>query len=160
MNNNNKKNREKEIEQYIVFSLDEQEYGINVMDCQEIITPEKLTNIPDSPEFVKGIINLREEIIPIVNLSDRLNLEADLDKENSKIIIVSISGIKAGLLVKNVEEIKKIEAENISDAPSITKKINQKFIKGIARTDDDLLVLLDPDSLFSQSEIEKIEKIE
>jgi purine-binding chemotaxis protein CheW len=159
MFDNNDKKRKAETLQYIVFSLDKQEYGINVMNCQEIFTTEELTTIPESPNFVEGVINLREEIIPIIDLGVKLNLDTNLESEKARVIIVSIEGTKAGLLVKDVKEIKKIETENISDAPKITKSIKQKYIKGIAQTEERLLVLIEPNNLFSQSEIEKIGSI-
>ena len=149
---NNEVENKKEYQQYIVFKLDDQEYGINVLDSREIITADDLTELPDSPKFIKGIINLREEIIPIIDLVQRFNLEKSLNKEDSKVIIVSVNDTLVGLAVKSVKEILRIDLENISETPEVVKKIKQNYIAGIARLDDRLLILLVLEEIFSDPE--------
>ena len=145
--------------QFIVFVLDDQDYGINVLDSREIITAENLTILPDSPDFIKGIINLREEIIPIIDLTRRFNLENTLNEEESKVIIISVNNTLIGLAVEEVKEILRVDTENISDPPEMTQNIKKNYIKGIARLEERLLILLDIDEIFSREEIEKIEEM-
>jgi len=158
---NKNKNLDHDLSQYVVFSLKDQKFGINVLESREIITIEEgLTNIPDSPSFVKGVINLRKEIIPIIDTEKKFGLNSDVDFADKKVIIVSIQENLVGLLVDEVIEILRVEKELISDAPEIVKNIKQKYISGIAKLEDRLLVLLDTKKLFSNKEIEKINNMD
>lgn len=156
----NEDNINQESNQFVIFSLGKQEFGIDVLDSREIITFKDLTVIPDSPDFVKGVINLREEIIPIIDLIKRFSLINETKDNDSKVIIVSVNNTLIGLDVNEVEEIIRIEGSNISKAPEITKGVKKDYVQGIARLDDRLLILIDIESIFSKDEIEKLQDMD
>ena len=149
-----------ESDQYIIFTLNNQEFGINVLEGREIITARNLTAIPESPDFVKGIINLRNKIIPIIDLNLRFNLQSEIKREEDKVIIISLSNTLIGLRVKEVEEIIRIQKNKISEAPDITKGVKKDYIQGIARMEDRLLILINIESIFKQEEIKKLQNME
>ncbi len=149
------------IKQYIKFKIGKQSFGIDVLQSREIVRTEEITEIPDSPDFVKGVIDLRNEIVPIVSLEERFNMSfsGKNESDEEKIIIISIDGTLLGLEVNEVEEIVKITAAEIQQAPEITKKYKKDYIKGVAKLDDGLLVILAVQKIFSREEINKIKKI-
>ena len=158
-----KRNDEKQVKnsnQFIVFILNEQKFGINVLKSREIIKVNDLTYIPESPDFIKGVITLRKEIIPIIDLHKRFKLQDEIKTEDDKVIIISVNNTLIGLGVKQVEEIQRIESKKISQAPEITQGINQDYIQGIARLNDKLIILIDIDSIFSTKEIRQIKNLD
>lgn len=146
--------------QYVVFALGSQEFGIDVLDSREIITAKDLTVIPDAPDFVRGVINLREEIIPVIDLTKRFNLRGESENNKTKVIIISVNNTLIGLGVNDVEEIIRINDSNISEAPEITKGVNRDYVQGIARLSDRLLIIIDIKSIFSKDEIEEIQDMD
>ena len=158
--NSQKNNLNRESDQFIIFTLQDKEFGINVLDSREIITAGDLTTIPESPNFVKGVINLRDQIIPIIDLNKRFKLQGEMDHQQDKVIIISVNNTLIGLGVKEVKEILRIDPDNISEAPEITKGVDKNYIQGIARMDARLLILIDIEKIFSESEIDKLQDLE
>ena len=149
---------EKDInKQYVIFSLGKQNYGIDVMDSREIITTGDLTFIPEAPSFVDGVINLRDQIIPIINLNEKFRLNLDID--NNKVIIISVDDELMGLKVQEVIEITNLNQKDLNDTPEITKNIDSNYIKGIAKLKDDLIIIINTNSLMKDKEIEEIKNI-
>ncbi|MFW6389928.1 MAG: chemotaxis protein CheW [Halanaerobiales bacterium] len=160
---NNLKKSENRIEnsnQFIVFILNQQKFGINILQSREVIIASDLTSIPRSPDFIGGVINLREEIIPIIDLAKRFNLQKELKSEDDEVIIISVNNTLIGLKVKEVEDIKKIEPDKINKAPEVTQGINQDYIQGIARLDNELIILININSIFSSEEINQMQDLE
>ncbi|MDZ7672928.1 MAG: chemotaxis protein CheW [Halanaerobiales bacterium] len=146
--------------QYIKFETGNQAFGINVLNSREIVMESEITSIPESPDFVKGVINLREEIVPIVNLDKLFNIKlSDENIEEKKIIIIKVEETLIGLEVDGVDEIIEIENNRIKSAPSITKKYNKDYIRGVANHNDKLFIILDVNNIFSSDEIEEIKEI-
>jgi len=152
--------REEEIKQYIEFEISDQIFGIDVLNSREIIKPQEITILPDSPEFVEGIINLREEIIPIINLEKKFNIRSNKDKViNRQVIIITINKLLIGLKVNEVNGIIRINNKKIKDIPGITQKLNKNYIKGVASLDKALLIILDINNIFSKEEIKQLKKV-
>lgn len=145
--------------QHVIFSLGEQKYGIDVLDSREIITPDNLTSIPEAPSFIEGVIDLRDQILPIINLSKKLSLNIDLDLENSKVIIISVENELLGLMVKEVIEISDLNQKEISETPEITKKIDSNYIEGIANLNDELIIIIKTNNLLQNKELKEIKSI-
>ncbi len=147
--------------QYIKFVIGEQAFGIDVLSSREIVREEDITSIPESPNFVKGVIDLREEIVPIVNLEKLFNTKLSINEEikEKKIIIIKVDDTLIGLEVDQVEEIIEIKHDTIKKAPSITKKYNKEYIQGVANHDDELFIILDVKNIFSSEEVEKIKNV-
>lgn len=155
---------EKEIKQekqLVVFTLNDQEFGVEIKQAREIINRKELTSIPNAPEFVKGVINLRGEIVPVIKLKKRLNLSSeDVNKAEDKIIIVAINGTQVGMIVDDVQGIIRIEKDNIGVPPKITQGINKKYISGVGKMEEKLLIILDLDQVLSRREVEELEELE
>lgn len=145
--------------QYVIFSIGKQKFGIDVMDSREIIKTKNLTTLPEAPSFVEGVINLREQIIPIINLSKKFNLNKNI-KDNNKVIIIAVEDELIGLMVKDVEEINSLNTEDINQAPEITRDIDQNYIKGIATLREELIIILDTNKILKNSEVEEIEGLD
>lgn len=153
------KNKEEGIQQAIVFSLGEQNFGVDVLDSREIIALKELTKIPEAPDFVEGVIDLRGEIVPIVDLFKRLKLAGDFKDNGNKVIIVSAGGTLLGIRVDEVKEIIRINDQDISETPDIIQNLNSSYIEGVARFNEKLLVILNLNRVFSPEEINNLKEL-
>ncbi len=152
---------QKEEIQFIVFTIGDEKYGVDVKQAREIIPSTKLTKVPNSPDFVLGVINLREEIIPIIDLKKKLRLTSDSQvKKEEKIIIVELDNSLIGMKVDNVSEMIRLYTSDIAEPPKIVKGINRDYLSGVGKLGDRLLILLNLDKILSQKEIEELDKME
>jgi purine-binding chemotaxis protein CheW len=131
------------MQQLVVFSLGSEEYGLPITTVQEIIRYTRPRTIPSAPPSVRGVINLRGKIIPVVDLKARLQL-AGGDAEESKIVIVEAGAVTAGLIVDDVDEVITVDADALEPAP--TGEVG--YISAVAKVGDRLLVLLDVEAMF------------
>ncbi len=147
--------------QLVTFRLLEEEFGLPILDVREIIRMTEITPVPNSPAFVEGVINLRGQIIPVVDLRKRFNLNAnDLD-DNSRIIVVEIVGNILGLVVDSVAEVLRIPVDAISPPPAIVANgIGSEYIRGITNQDDQMLILIDLKKVFNLQELSSLSSIE
>jgi len=122
---------------YLTFTLDEEEYGIGIIKIKEIIGMMAITSVPQTPEFVKGVINLRGKVIPVVDLRLRFGLNAIDYTERTCIIVVEIEGksgkVTIGVVVDAVSEVLNIKGEDIEDTPTFGTKLNTDYILGMAK---------------------------
>jgi len=131
------------MQQLVVFSLGSEEYGLPITTVQEIIRYARPRTIPSAPPSVRGVINLRGKIIPVVDLKSRLGLDGG-DAEESKIVIVEAGDVTAGLIVDEVDEVITIDEDTLEQAP--TGDVG--YISAVAKVGDRLLVLLDLEAMF------------
>lgn len=147
---------------YLTFSLSNEEYGIGILKIKEIIGMMPITTVPQTPPFVKGVINLRGKVIPVVDLRLRFEMEASDYTERTCIIVVEIEGemetILMGIVVDSVSEVLNIKAEEIEDTPTFGTKLNTDYILGMAKTEGGVKILLDIDCVLSAEEISSIEQ--
>lgn len=144
-------------EQYLTFRLDGQEYGIGILKVQEIKGWDKMTPIPNSPPYVKGVLNLRGVIVPVFDLRRRFGLpEAERDAF-TVIIVVNIGGRLAGIVVDAVSDVINIGAEQHCAAPEYEGQQNREFIKGLAQVEGKLLILLDIDRMVNSETLNQTE---
>lgn len=148
-------------EQYIVFKLDEGEYGISIMNIREIIPYKSPTFVPDTPEFVEGLLNHRDSVIPVINLKERLNLNNYEVTNDSRIIIITIDDKDVGFLVDEASQTLVLKAEDIEESPSYATDIDKKYIMGVAKLPDDaLLILMDLEEILSYKELDELKNME
>jgi purine-binding chemotaxis protein CheW len=147
---------------YLTFSLAHEEYGIGILKIKEIIGMMPITTVPQTPEFVKGVINLRGKVIPVVDLRLRFGIEAMDYTERTCIIVVEIKGgsgiILIGIVVDSVSEVLNIKGEEIEDTPAFGTKLDTAFILGMAKKEGGVKILLDIDQVLSANEIAAIEE--
>lgn len=136
-----------EVLQFVTFTLNNEEYAVDILSVQEINRITEITRVPNSPDYVEGVINLRGKVIPVINLRRKFNLEDRASDETSRIIIMDIGGITNGLIVDSVSEVLRVPSSVIEQAPAVSSDKGSKFIKGIAKLEDRLIILLDIDKL-------------
>jgi len=134
---------------YLTFSLAGEEYGIGILKVREIIGMMPVTPVPRTPDFVKGVINLRGKVIPVIDLRLRFGLEAAAYTERTCIIVVEILGdagaVPMGIVVDAVSEVLSIRGGDIENTPAFGVKLNTDFILGMAKTEGSVKILLDID---------------
>lgn len=142
--------------QLVVFKLKQQdmvcEYGVSVTTVQEIIPMTPPTKLPQTPDFIEGIINLRGRVIPIIDLKKRFNMgTSDLTAE-SRSVVVEVGGKTVGIIVDEVSEVMRLPLDNIEPPPAVMGAIASEYITGVGKLDNRLLILLDMDKIFNEGE--------
>lgn len=149
----------KKISKYLSFSIANKEYGMDITNINEIVELQKITEIPDMPVYVKGVINLRSQVIPVIDVRKRFGLESIEYDSKSCIIISNINGLVVGFIVDRVNEALNIPDENISDPPSFRDDAGKnKFVSGIARMEESVIVILDVEKLLYEEDINSLKE--
>jgi purine-binding chemotaxis protein CheW len=147
---------------YLTFTLAEEEYGIGILKIKEIIGMMPITSVPKTPEFVKGVINLRGKVIPVIDLRLRFGMEELEYTERTCIIVVEIEGqtgtILIGIVVDAVSEVLNIKSEDMEDTPTFGAKLNTQYILGMAKMEGGVKILLDIDQVLNTEELSALEK--
>ena len=147
---------------YLTFTLAEEEYGIGILKVKEIIGIMAITTVPRTPDYMKGVINLRGKVIPVVDLRLKFEMEALGYTERTCIIVVEITGdnqkIQIGILVDSVSEVLNIKAADIEDTPNFGSHLDTEYIWGMAKTGGRVKILLDIDRILNSEEIATLEK--
>lgn len=141
-----------EILQLVTFTLGSEEYAVDILKVQEINRMKEITRVPNSPAYVEGVINLRGKVIPVVNIRKKFGLPEKENDEQSRIMIIDIQGITMGLVVDSVSEVLRVPSSIVEPTPPMASNISTEFIKGIAKLEDRLIILLDMDRLLGKSE--------
>ncbi len=146
--------------QYVIFKLDQSEFGIDIMNVREIVPFEDSLPVPNTPKFVEGIINHRGTVIPIINLKKRFslsNLEVDKD---TRIIIVTVEGKDVGFIVDEASQTIRLSSDEIDLAPSYIVGVDEKYLEGVGKIDEKrLLIIIDLKAILSYEEIKEIQEI-
>ena len=149
-----------EIHQLVTFKIKDEEFALDIHSVQEIIRLMEITEVPKAPTIIEGVINLRGTVIPVVDLRKRLDLGVIENTKNTRIIVVHIGKKAIGFIVDSVKEVLRINEKIIDPPPPILESKNLESMSGIAKLEDDRLVmLLDFTALFSKTEIVALDKI-
>jgi purine-binding chemotaxis protein CheW len=147
---------------YLTFTLAGEEYGISILKIKEIIGMMAITSVPQTPRFVKGVINLRGKVIPVVDLRLRFTMESIAYNERTCIIVVEIGGrgtdIVIGIVVDSVSEVLNIKSEDIEDTPTFGTSLNTDYILGMAKMEGKVKILLDIDQVLGAEDIDALAK--
>jgi len=144
---------------YITFKLADEEYAIEIRYVNEIIGIQKITHVPDMPFFIKGIINLRGRVIPILNVRLRFSMPEIEYNERTCIIVITINESIVGLIVDEVSEVLDILPNQIDDALHKTKSSNSRFIQGIGKIGDSVKIILNVEKILSEEELSKFSSL-
>ena len=145
----------------ITFILGEEKYGLNILKVRELISfPEGLTRIPGMPDYIIGMFNLRGLVIPVMDLREKFKMSGEERHEFSVIIIVEVENKNIGLTVDSVSDVIFVKEEDIQDTTDLAVNVDTKFIKGVAKTKDEMVILLDIDFLLSKAEFDTLLKEE
>lgn len=138
--------------QWVTFKLADETYGINVMQVQEILRMTEIAPVPGAASYVVGIINLRGNVVTVVDTRLRFSLPPYQETDDTRIIILEIGQSIVGMLVDKVSEVVYLNESEIDTAPHLTNEDSSRFIQGVVSNDKDLLILLDTNKLLSQEE--------
>ena len=148
---------------YLTFTLAHEEYGIGILKIKEIIGMMAVTAVPQTPDFIKGVINLRGKVIPVMDLRLRFGLEATDYTERTCIIVVELGGrigtVQIGIVVDAVSEVLNIRNEDIEDTPTFGTSLNTKHILGMAKMEGGIKILLDIDSVLNDQEMAVLDEV-
>ena len=148
--------------QYLTFGIEEETYGLFLKDSKEIIKTPKITNVPNTEDYIMGVINLRGQVVPVVNLKKKLNLAKNEDEslEEKKIIVTNIKDIIIGVLVDSVREVVTLNVDNIEEMTDSRRGLKEDFIEGVVNYEGSLLVIINIEKiLFGDREKKEAEEV-
>jgi purine-binding chemotaxis protein CheW len=138
--------------QLVSFHVGDEEFGLDILRVQEIIRIQPLTRVPNLPEFIDGVINLRGKVIPVVGLRKRLGLDKQLADKRTRIVVVDVHGQILGFVVDSVSEVLRIHTDTVEPTPRLGK-VDRDYISGVGKLDSRLLLLLDLEQLMNENEV-------
>jgi len=153
----NEKNED--ILQLVSFRIEEEEFGVDINKVQEIIKMVEITSIPNSPEFIDGVVNLRGRIIPVIDLRVRLKFNKKESDNKSRIVVIEVESKTVGFLVDEVSEVLRVPQSITEKPPKMVAGIESGFIKAICKLENRLLILLDMEAILSVEEISEIDAV-
>jgi len=133
--------------QLVVFKLGREEYGVSILQVQEIKRITEITRVPHTPDYIKGVINLRGSVLPVIDLKKRLNLPQQESTEDARIIIVKVKEISVGMIVDAVSEVMTINEENIDTPNAVAGSVAANYLSGVGKLEDRLLILLNLETI-------------
>jgi purine-binding chemotaxis protein CheW len=149
------------VQQFLTFVLNDETYGVGILHIREIIEYDNLTVVPLMPDFISGVINLRGNVVPVVNLARRFEHQAKEIGKRTSIVIIDIKdtegeSVEVGMVVDIVNEVIELACSDIAAAPTFGAKIRTNFIQGMGKIDDKLMILLDVNNVLSISELSSV----
>ena len=148
---------------YLTFELDAEEYGLEILKVKEIIGIMNITSVPQTPDYVKGVINLRGKVIPVIDLRLKFSMEPLEYSDRTCIIMVDIAGtsgkkVMVGIVVDSVSEVLNIKGDEIEDSPSFGSSLSTEYIMGMAKVKRGVKILLDIDQVLNAEELNILDK--
>ena len=146
-------------QQLVVFELANEFYGINIAMVESIIKMQTITQLPQTPSYVKGVTNLRGSVLPVLDLRTRFALPENEDTRQTRIMIVTMGNIKAGIIVDAVSEVLRVSDESIEPLPPMINSVDSAFLKGIVRLEKRLIILLELSRVLNLDEQKSLEAL-
>ena len=147
-----------EVTQFVTFRLKDETYGINVMQVQEVLRVSEIAPVPGAPDYVLGIINLRGNVVTVIDTRSRFGLPAGELDDASRIVIIESEEQVVGILVDRVAQVVELRQSEIGSAPNIGNEDSSRYIQGVASRDDNLLIVVDLNRLLSEEEWSEVAK--
>ncbi len=144
---------------YLTFALNDEIYGIEILKVREIIGLMDITNVPQTPDYMKGVINLRGKVIPVIDLRLKFSMQEEKPTQETCTIVVEVDNTSMGLIVDNVSEVMEIKGDEIEKAPQFGRGIDSDFIMGLGKTKETIVILLDIAKVLSSEELAMVEEI-
>ncbi len=144
---------------FLTFYLEEEIYGVNISDVKEIIAMMKTTPVPKTPKFIKGVMNLRGNIIPVVDMRVKFDMPEIEPQMYTAIVIITIEDKNIGFIVDEVEEVVNVDDENISPPPEFGSNVDTRFIKNMAKQKNKVVMILDLVALFGEEELSLVQNL-
>ncbi|NRB24715.1 chemotaxis protein CheW [Shewanella sp.] len=157
--NNVAVNKDDEVLQWVTFRLDNETYGINVMQVQEVLRYTEIAPVPGAPHYVLGIINLRGNVVTVIDTRSRFGLASADVEDSTRIVIIEAEKQVIGILVDSVAEVVYLRGSEIDSAPNVGTEDSAKFIQGVSNRENELLILVDLDKLLSDEEWMEVSQV-
>ena len=145
--------------QVVSFALGSEEYGVDIAQVQEINRMVTITHVPRAPRFMEGVINLRGQLIPIIDLRSRFGMDRSERTKNTRIVVTEIGSKRIGMVVDSVSEVLRIPVEQIEDAPDLVAGVDTEYIRGVGKMGDRLIIMLDLGRVISGNEKTELQKL-
>ena len=156
-NHEEAKKDQKELLQLVSFKIADEEFGVDILSVQEINRMSQITKVPNTPDYIEGVINLRGRIIPVIDLRVKLGMARKEHGKNTRIVVVELNGQTLGFIVDEVNEVLRIPKEITEAPPDMVGGMNSDYITSIGKLEDRLLILLDLEKILSTSELNVLE---
>ncbi len=144
---------------FLTFVLGDEIYGIEILKAREIIGLMDITSVPQTPDYMKGVINLRGKVIPVIDLRMKFSMQEEGHTQETCVIVVEVNGTSVGIIVDSVSEVSDITGAEIEDAPHFGHGIDTSFIMGLGKVKERIIILLDIDAVLSTEELEMVEEL-
>jgi len=145
--------------QFLTFVLSKEEYGVEILKVREIMGIMEITPVPQTPDYMKGVINLRGKVIPIIDLRLKFAMPEVEHTKETCIIVAEVGATQVGVIVDGVSEVTDIKGEDIEEAPSFGQEIDTSFIMGLGKTKKKIVILLDIEKVLTTDELKMVEQI-
>jgi purine-binding chemotaxis protein CheW len=146
--------------QVVSFALGNEEYGVDIAQVQEINRMVTITHVPRAPHFMEGVINLRGQLIPIIDLRTRFGMPRTEHTKNTRIVVTEIGTKRVGMVVDSVSEVLRLPVEQIEDAPDMIAGVDTEYIRGVGKMNDRLIIMLDLGRVISGAEKRDLENLD
>ena len=140
-------------DEFLTFALGEEEYGVEILKVQEIRGYDAVTRLPDAPEYIKGVVNLRGTIVPVIDMRMKFRLDKVEYTAMTVMIVLNVGGRVVGIVVDSVSDVVRLGGEQIREVPELGAAIDRQFLTGIGTLDERMLILLDIERLMTSSEM-------
>lgn len=147
-----------EVLQWVTFQLEQETYGVNVMAVKEVLRYQDIAAVPGAPPYVMGIINIRGKVISVISTRRRFGLPDKESDDNARIVIVEIGDYVVGIVVDSVAEVVYLNSSDVDTAPNVGQEESARFIQGVCKRGEELLILLDLERMISQDELAEIDQ--
>jgi purine-binding chemotaxis protein CheW len=149
-----------EVVQVVSFRLGGEEYGVDIAQVQEIIRMVEITHVPRAPHFMEGVINLRGQLIPIIDLRTRFGMSRSAPTKSTRIVVTEIGNKRVGIVVDSVSEVLNIPIENVEGAPEMVAGVGTEYIQGVGKLGERLIIMLDLTMVISTEEKHQLESVD
>jgi len=145
--------------EYLTFVLAKEEYGIEILRVREIIGLMDITTVPQTPDYMKGVINLRGKVIPVIDLRLKFSMQEEVHTQETCVIVAEVNNTSIGIIVDSVSEVMNIKGGEIEETPSFGQGIDTDFIMGMGKVKEKIIILLDIEEVLSSEELEVVEQL-
>mgnify|MGYP001460010113 CR=1 FL=1 len=160
MNKEKKQELNHNTSRYLTFFVDDEQYGLNIVNVKEIIASMNITNVPKTPDYIKGVINLRGAVIPVIDVRLKFGLAEKKHDVNTAIIINVIDSVSIGFIVDRVEDVLSLNQSQLTEAPKFGTSVDTSFIENVAEVDENVIMILNLKKIFEQDELVDIATME
>ena len=149
-----------ELDEVISFSIEEEDYGVNIQTVKEVIRIKEISRLPKTPSFVKGVINLRGDVIPTIDLRDKFGLEQREYTETTRVIVAELGGRPVGMAVDSASQVIRISSGDIEPPPPLVGGLSGEYLRGIGKLGEKLVILINIDRILTAEEKIELERME